>query len=268
VLIHVDGRRLFALEAGQGEPALVFIHGNGSDHTAWHHQIAFFSPLTRVIAVDLRGHGQSSRDPGRDYSYEAILQDLVLCLDALDVGPSVLVGWSMGGNIAALFACQHPSQTAGLVLVDNNSVRQDIGLDPRRAEETVRYLAEDFEGEGVRRFIDNWFPESGPEIEALKQWQYETCRRAGQEVVYGIRSRGVRREGRPDWLEMLAMPVLVLQGGASLLGGHPMGERLAQLIDDAQLHVFEGKGHAPHLTATDEFNRVLKEFFLEIRAGS
>lgn len=54
MLIQVEGARLFALEAGQGEPALVFIHGNGADHSVWHRQIAYFSPLTKVVAIDQR----------------------------------------------------------------------------------------------------------------------------------------------------------------------------------------------------------------------
>ena len=85
MLIQVDGVRLFALEAGAGQPALVFIHGNGADHTAWHKQIAFFSTLTRVVALDQRGHGQSSRDPDGVYSQEKFVADLLAALDSLAV---------------------------------------------------------------------------------------------------------------------------------------------------------------------------------------
>ena len=53
---------------------------------------------------------------------------------------------------------------------------------------------------------------------------------------------------------------MLLQGGASLLGGRAMGEYLAGVIPHAQLHVFDGKGHAPFLTAAAEFNRVLAGF--------
>ena len=263
MLIHVDGVRLFALEAGTGEPALVFIHGNGADHTAWHNQIAFFSPLTRVVALDQRGHGQSARDPDRLYSQDKFLADLLATLDVLRVESAILVGWSMGASVAARFAVENPSRAAGLVLVDHNlqAARAELGVPARFTEDILRDLSEDFEGRGCRSMVDSWFPETGPEIDALKAWLYEVGRRTSQEVMLGIRSIGVR-EDRRRWLEQLSTPTLVLQGGASFLGGRRMGEYLANLIPGAELYVFEGKGHCLFLTAPDEFNQVLRKFLL------
>jgi pimeloyl-ACP methyl ester carboxylesterase len=163
MLIERNGARLFALEAGAGEPALVFVHGNGADHTAFHHQIAHFSPLTRVVALDQRGHGQSGRDPEGIYSQEKYVDDLRAMLDTLRIERAILVGWSVGGSIAARFTGDHLSRVAGVVLVDHNvdAAKPELGLDPGYAKWIVQGLAEDFEGTGHRRYVDSWFPETG-----------------------------------------------------------------------------------------------------------
>ncbi len=259
----VDGVRLFALEAGAGEPALVFIHGNGADHTAWHHQIASFSPRRKVVAVDLRGHGRSSKDPQRRYSQDRFVEDVLAAMRGAAVQRAVLVGWSMGGSVAARLACEHPDLVEAVVLVDHNveAAKAELGLDLGRfaSAEIVRGLEEDFAGRGFRTMVDSWFPEQGPEIDDLKQWLWEAGMQATSETVLGIRRIGVR-EDRRHWLREMAKPTLIMQGGASYLGGRRVGEYLRDLIPGSELQVFDGHGHALFLVEPDAFNQALEAF--------
>lgn len=268
MLLDANGVRLFALDAGRGAPELVFIHGNGADHTAWHHQIAYFSPLTRVIAVDMRGFGASSKDPEASYTQDKFVADTVAVLRAAEVQRAILVGWSMGGNVAARVAVENPDLVAGVALVDHNveAAKIELGLkfDPRYTSEAiVQGLEKDFEGAGFRAMVDSWFPETGPDIDFLKQWLWETGVRTGRDVVYGIRGIGVR-EDRRKWLQGLTIPVCILQGGDSYIGGRAIADYLARLIPHARKHVFDGHGHALFMTAADEFNAALHEFWRDV----
>jgi len=119
-LIENEGVRLFALDAGQGDPAVLFIHGNGAEHSAWHKQIAYFSPFTRVLAMDLRGFGASGKDPELRYTQDKYVSDTVAILKAAGVRGAILVGWSMGANVASRVAVENPELVGGVALVDHN----------------------------------------------------------------------------------------------------------------------------------------------------
>ena len=96
---------------------LVFIHGFGGNATQWRYQLQKFSDESRVIALDLRGHGQSDK-PHSDYSMPSLVNDLVLALDLLGVdGPLVLVGHSFGCAILCEYAAAHPDRVDRLVLI-------------------------------------------------------------------------------------------------------------------------------------------------------
>jgi 3-oxoadipate enol-lactonase len=265
----LDGTRLFALEAGQGEPGLVFIHGNGADHSAWHHQIAYFSRRRKVVALDLRGHGRSGRDPDERYTQDTFVADVLAVLRELGGGPSILVGWSMGGSIASRIAVEHPGLVAGVVFVDHNveAAKAELGLDvgPWSSAAILRGLEEDFAGRGFRRMVDSWFPETGPEIDVLKQWLWEMGMQASQKTVLGIRQIGVK-EDRRVWLRQMQTPALVLQGADSYIGGRSVGEYLHRLVRGSEFHAFEGHGHAVFMTAPDEFNRVLNDWLARVPA--
>ncbi len=271
MLIESNGVRLFALDAGRGDPELVFIHGNGADHTAWHKQIAYFSAITRVIAVDMRGFGSSSKDPEARYTQDKFVADTVAMLQAANVRRAILVGWSMGGNVASRVAVEHAELVAGVALVDHNveAAKTELGLqfDPRYTSEAiVRGLDEDFEGRGFRTMVDSWFPETGPDIDFLKEWFWQVGIRTGRDVVYGIRSIGVR-EDRRKWLQALTIPVCILQGGDSYIGGRRIADYLANMIPHARKHVFDAHGHALFLTAADEFNTALHDFWGEVASN-
>ena len=96
---------------------LVFVHGFGGDARQWRYQIEQFAHRNRIIAIDLRGHGRSSR-PSSGYSMESILADLTAVLDHLQVTePFVLLGHSFGGALVTEFAIRYPSRVSKLIMI-------------------------------------------------------------------------------------------------------------------------------------------------------
>jgi abhydrolase domain-containing protein 6 len=116
------GHRIVHLEAGQG-PTMVLLHGFTGSKENWLPLMRRLAPRWRVLAPDLPGWGDSSRQPDADYGYSAQVERLAAWLPTVADGPVVLVGHSMGGGIAALLAARHPDQVSQLVLMDAGGVR-------------------------------------------------------------------------------------------------------------------------------------------------
>lgn len=114
--VTVDGLRLRALQGGHGDTTLVFLHGYGESLMAWRLLLDRFTPRYRVLAVDLPGHGLSDRPDG-PYDYPALVERLAHLLDQATRGPVVLVGHSMGGQLATGVALARPDRVRALVLI-------------------------------------------------------------------------------------------------------------------------------------------------------
>lgn len=106
-----EGVRLSYLEGGSGEQALLFIHGWCCDGTLWRDQTDAFAPRHRIIAVDLRGHGDSDK-PEQDYTIAGFAEDVAWLCRELELERPVIVGHSMGGVIALNVARRWPGRNA------------------------------------------------------------------------------------------------------------------------------------------------------------
>src|SRR5437763_949305 len=96
---------------------IVFIHGLGGNATQWRYQLQKLSGESRVIALDLRGHGQSDK-PRSDYDMHTLVNDLVLALAVLGVeGKLVMIGHSFGCAILTEYAAAHPDRVDRMVLI-------------------------------------------------------------------------------------------------------------------------------------------------------
>jgi pimeloyl-ACP methyl ester carboxylesterase len=130
-----DPKRRFipiASRAGAGEMAVlefgpaerpvdvVFVHANGFNGQTYRALLAPLSAGLRVLAVDQRGHGSSrlAADPDRRRNWLDLRDDLLALLAALDQGPVVLAGHSMGGTVSLLTAAEAPDAVRGLVMLD------------------------------------------------------------------------------------------------------------------------------------------------------
>src|SRR5689334_4218518 len=105
-------------EAGNaGAPPLILLHALTYDARDWDEIALFLAQRYHVFALDQRGHGQSAR-PGT-YSFELMCDDLRVFADALDLSRFTLIGHSMGGGVACLFATQWPERLEQMVLEDS-----------------------------------------------------------------------------------------------------------------------------------------------------
>lgn len=106
--------QLHYIDQGQGHP-LILLHGNGESSEYFVHQIAHFCKKYRVIAIDTRGHGQSSRG-NKPFTIKQFADDLLDFMDEKDIEKACFLGFSDGGNIALTFALKHPERVDKLIL--------------------------------------------------------------------------------------------------------------------------------------------------------
>jgi pimeloyl-ACP methyl ester carboxylesterase len=113
----LDGARIHYVNYGKGSDALVLIHGWTCNLDFWRDQVPDFAKRSRVIAIDLPGHGQSDK-PQITYSMDLFARAVDAVLRDAKVKRAVLVGHSMGTPIARQFYRKYPEKTLAIVIVD------------------------------------------------------------------------------------------------------------------------------------------------------
>jgi len=129
--VELDGRGapyVRRLPGPPGSGTVVLLHGlSGSADLTWTPSYRDLSRRFSVVAVDLRGHGRGIPHDGGAYRLEDCADDVATLVQALGVGPVIVVGYSMGGAVAQLMWQRHPGVVAGLVLC---STAADFRLPP------------------------------------------------------------------------------------------------------------------------------------------
>lgn len=108
----VDGIKLWYAEFGHGEPVLL-LHGGLANSNYWGQQVRALMGHYRIIVMDSRGHGRSTRD-AQPFGYDLMAQDVVGLLDALKIRRVAVVGWSDGAIIGLDIAMHHPERVSKL----------------------------------------------------------------------------------------------------------------------------------------------------------
>ncbi|MCG7345859.1 alpha/beta hydrolase [Sporosarcina sp. ACRSL] len=192
-MIDVGGYRLHFTDDGQGTPTVVIIHGAGDCSYSWMHIRKELSKFTRVITYDRAGMGSS--DPGPEPIPEHTVKELHSLLSATGAsGPYVLVGHSLGGLIARLYASEYPNQVAGFVFLDSTheSLKDDVKF--KKGFAMIGFMTKILRlvsPVGFPRFLGNVLgiiPMFGNEISYYKQQLSAEEFRQWKERVYSIMS--------------------------------------------------------------------------------
>ncbi len=232
--VQIDGMRIHLAEAGEGR-GLILLHGLSATHANWEHTIPAFADRWRVIAPDLPGHGKSAK-PDAPYTidfYAGVIRSLGR---ELGVREAVVMGNSLGGQIAIELGLSYPTWTRALVLAAPaggfaSAVRTfgwaiGAATGPRLLRLTERLVAEDF-----------------PAFARAVSRSLAGAIAAGQQPLHRLRQ-----------------PTLFVWGRQDRMIGLAGGRRLVHAVRQARLVVLEKCGHLPMLEQAEEFNRVAADF--------
>lgn len=251
--VSLDGAGIYYEVHGEGQP-LMLVHGGIASHTMWKYQVEDLSKSFRVITCDLRGHGESDKGDPSTYSMKLFAEDLMGLAEKLGIEKTHLVGYSMGGLVAAQFAVDYPHRLHTLVLggtptkmppavfswLTRLTPRFMIG---RMARLTVPRLAYDPKGKVAEEAIElmiKWFSQAGKTV-------MNAVEKAGRAYLKKL----------PTELSSISVPVLIVCGEKDSLAN---GEELHRLIPSAKLVIVERAGHYLPVERPEVFNRIISDF--------
>jgi pimeloyl-ACP methyl ester carboxylesterase len=179
----------------------------------------------------------------------------------------IVVGWSLGGAVALDYAVRYPAELSGIVLVDHNvhvvkTPDLPLGVEPEYLQRVLQLMREDYEGAGADAVLEGWMADGQEDLTEIRSVFKQSILNTPKEVVLAMRS--IAWDDRRPVMRKVTVPTLVLQGAASRLGGPDMASYIQAHIPHARVHLFEGHGHALHVTAPEEFHRVLEEFVRDL----
>ncbi|MBN1781530.1 alpha/beta hydrolase [bacterium] len=122
--VHVNGIDLFYLDTRTNGIPILCLHGRWGRAEVWADFMQHYGGDYRIIAPDQRGHGLSGK-PVAKYTAEEMAADMTALLDALQTGPVILVGHSMGGYVAGTLAAKNPGHARAVALLDKSASGPD-----------------------------------------------------------------------------------------------------------------------------------------------
>jgi pimeloyl-[acyl-carrier protein] methyl ester esterase len=257
-----DGARIFYRDEGTGRP-LVLLHGMMAHGGFFQGQEAMAAGF-RLIAVDLRGHGQSPGD-GSGLSVDTMAQDVAALAEQLDLEGAVGVGWSLGASVLwRILSGATGRRFAGAVIVDMtpkvlNEGGWSLGLSPELCEARRLAMAEDFEAFALAAGSAIFAQPVRDEHAALAAWAGAEFARNDAHAISAIWTSLVEEDLRAA-LPRIAQPTLVVHGAHSQLYGSATAEHLVAALPNARAVQFARSGHAPHLEEPERFNALIQDF--------
>ena len=260
--VTVNGLRLHYLDWGTAaEPPLILLHGIARHAHTFDHIVPAFTRDYRVIALDMRGHGDSAWSPEGAYLVEDHVKDLEAVIRELGLTRVTLWGNSTGGRVVQVYAGLHPDMVARLIV-------EDVG--PERPQN----IAESFANR-VRREAGGWGSEDDlvnqlktqaprtPEPILRTYARFGTARRADGRLIWKYDPnlvKGFVETALWQYVSKITSPTLFVIGGASPIVPAETQQRLRTTLPDCEVVVMPGLGHYPNEENTAGFLAIARPF--------
>ena len=258
--VDIDGVHVRYRDIGSG-PAVVLIHGYGASLDSWASVAPAIAGRHRVIAVDLKGVGWTSRPEG-DYSPAAQAQLVWRVLDKLKVTDVAIVGHSWGSSVALAMAVAQPARVRRVALYDAYVYDDQVPGFFRWAQKSgvgevlfALFYKERIEDRAPLAYFDErWITQ--PRVERVE----EDLEKPGTVAAALATARGHHFAALHEALRGFARPVLLLWGAEDQVTPLRFGQRLANELANATLVVYPRCGHIPMVEAHNQSTRDLAHF--------
>jgi 3-oxoadipate enol-lactonase len=250
-------------DVGGGQPIL-FIHGFPLDHSMWDRQAERLSPRYRVLAVDLRGFGESDVTAGT-VSMDQFADDLAKLLNGLGVtDPVVLCGLSMGGCIAWQFIRKYPDRVKALIACDTRVVADTPEAAEGRfktAEKALSTGAVVVAEAMIPKLFSDRTREKAPQVvESMREVILKT---APDGLAAGLRGLATRPDVS-DQPRRFQLPTLAIVGEHDVISTVDEMRGWASAMPSAEFVVVPGAGHMAPLENSQVVNEAIERFLARL----
>ncbi|MFO7673458.1 MAG: alpha/beta fold hydrolase [Lutibacter sp.] len=250
-------------EGPEGAPIIIFIHGFPLNKSMWDKQMNALKDNYRVIAYDIRGHGESEVGP-IDFSIDLFVTDLLNLMDALKIEKAMLCGLSMGGYIALKAIENFPGRFTAIILSDTNCTADTPEAKEKRMntilnikKNGVEQLAEDLI---PNLFAEESFKSNLEEIAAVKEMIVTTTIPSLSKSLHAL----ANRKETCSKLAKIKVPVLILVGEEDTITPPEAAIAMQEKIKDSLLELIPHAGHLSNMENENEFNSQLEKFIAKI----
>jgi pimeloyl-ACP methyl ester carboxylesterase len=240
-----DGVILSYEDRGSGRP-IVFVHGWAATKRFWEGQTRRLSSNFRIIALDLRGHGESYKDADLDYSAGRMIKDILELMNTLGIRKPLLVGHSLGGVLAA--HCAIEIGASGLVIT-GVSQKNQAPLLRLRILMKMRWLAE--------KVVTPRMFAPGTDEKLLDFVRNESAKSPAGVLVEVMKQ--TTGSVLPSFQEHREIPLLVIAGEFDSIVPIVSQKKMSEELGGA-FKMIEGAGHNLMLEKPDEFALLIEEF--------
>jgi pimeloyl-ACP methyl ester carboxylesterase len=263
--VEANGIRTNYLEAGSGDTHVVLVHGSGPGVTSyanWRGVLPALGENFHVVAPDMVGFGYSDRPEGVKYSLDTWADQTLGVMDALGIEKAHLVGNSFGGGIALRLTTRNSDRVGKLVLMGS------MGVDFPITEGLDAVWGYDGTLEGMKKVMGYFAYDKSLTSGDLAQARYEGATQPGFQEAFSSMFPAPRQR----WVESMAVPenevsalphrTLIVHGREDKVIPLSNSYKLEELLDNADLAVFSHCGHWSMIERRDDFNRLVRDFFL------
>jgi len=250
----VNGTELYyELHGKEGAPWLILSHSLACTVRMWDPQIAAFRDRYRILAYDMRGHGQSAA-PAGPYTLDMLADDVLALMRELKIDRACYVGLSIGGMIGQHLALKEPKRFEKMVLADTGHTQTPETI--KQWEERIRIA----QAQGMKPLVagtmERWFtPAFRDRPQAQRIAELIAATPVAGYVGCGQAIMKLNTTGR---LKDIKLPVLAITGEADAAAGGTkyIGEHLpgAKFVNIAQA------AHIANIEQPEKFNQALREF--------
>ncbi|MBP6279979.1 MAG: alpha/beta hydrolase, partial [Rhodocyclaceae bacterium] len=250
--IAVNGMQVHIRDEGPKNDLtpIVLLHGTSASLHTWDGWVGVLAKERRVIRFDLPGFGLTGPAPDDDYQLSSYSKFVAATLDAIGVKTFILVGNSLGGNIAWASAASYPERVERLILVDAGgyafqSESVPLGFRIAKISGVNRLMSNVLPRSLIEGSLTNVYGDPSKVSPALVDRYYDLARREGNRRALGLRFTQTKRGDKADLIPQLKMPTLIIWGAKDRLIPLENGQRFHREIAGSQLVIFDQLGHVP-----------------------
>ena len=242
---------------------VIFIHGFPFNKVMWEDQIELLKDNFRVLAYDVRGHGDSN--PGvQQFSIVQFVSDLFLFMDALYIKKAYICGLSMGGYIALKAIQDDPERIAGLILCDTQCTA-DTEEGKKKRSEAIHAVQENGLKQYAEDSVEKLFSKSSKANKKQVVAGIEgTILHTPVETIVNTLMALAGRAETCSSLHLIKVPVLIMVGAEDQITPPEGARTMHQLIANSELQLLEKAGHVSNLEAPEIFNSHLHAFLKQV----